>query len=172
MRAAPPPLPCLPPLDPPPPPPPPLLLWELAKGLAATARRGVGKPGACPSGGEGGASPSGPGGGGGGASETVHTAASAALAAASPPPSEAGASAEEGRRRGTASADRVQSPLPSASSVAGSDGCAASAASGLRPSHFTRAPRRSPAPKPEAAAAAEDGELTEAARRFAEPGGQ
>lgn len=118
----------------------------------------------------------------GGASEIFHTAASAALdAAESASNADAGATAEAptDTGKGTASAERDQS-APSARSILRSVGCAASPASGLLPSHLTRAPLRSPAPTPpEGAAAArlpeeEEGleKLTAAARRFAEPGGQ
>ena len=175
MRAAPPLvlLPCLPLLLEPPP--------LLATGLDAMARRGVGKPGLGPSEGNAEEARERPEGGRGATSEIVQTAASAALDATPASPSAAD-DAGEASERGTASAERVQSP-PSAKSVAGSVGCAASAASGLLPSHFTRAPRRSPAPTPYAAAAVseeeeeldlEEGEekLTAAARRFADPGGQ
>jgi hypothetical protein len=155
--------------------------------LAATERRGVGNPGA-------GSSEEGKGveeeefreepadgGGGGGTREIVQTAASAALDAVSASDADgviAEARAERGT--GTASAERVQS-VPSASSVAGSVGCAARPASGLFPSHFTRAPRRSPAPTPDGAGVGafeadfggpDEEKLTAAARRFADPGGQ
>lgn len=180
----------------------PLLLPDppaaFATGLAATARRGVGKPGACSSAGdssaeeEESAAEASDGVGGGGTSEIVQIAASAALdpeSASVEGGATADAPTDEGM--GTASAERDQS-APSARSVAVSVGCAASAASGLLPSHLTRAPLRSPEPTPPplegaAGAAAEaaaptllDGEeeeedlekLTAAARRFADPGGQ